>query len=1597
MIKRIILSALALLGAISLQAMSQQDNHVIELTIEGQQYTASLKNVLDHIMHYRMHKDENNNAKIVGFHCYTAQATQPCMSGTLTKINPHIWVFTYGNTAEFHKGYVIHNGCAYTAPKTFFPCSYDRAAIAAYIKQLNTHEYTVTATKTVKGKQEYHLAFKATESGKAHLRLIAHLRPQVQHALSIPTIYPIIGQQLIGQQQTSVQETVNSTLEILAKQQQLLLQALQVNSAPLPAENKTSLMSAAKAGDIDTITQLLDSGVNASAVDAQQRSALWYAFDSGDFYTLMCLMPTQAAALNRRDQTGTTPLIYALTHKPAIISLVNFLEIIEFLLASGANPNQADAQGLTPLMHTVRLCFENSENYLLAKALIPLLFDFEAAIDTRHTSGNTALMMAVEYNLRDMVETLLNVHADCALTNSRGQTALLLAQRQRLTGIEQLLQQAMSHKAHWLQEHQATELHYAAYTKNRAKVHAILANQQQLLEVTDNNGATPLYTALEVADNDAVISCLLSAGADPSKHVYHKTIAAYAQESNSLSADIKQEIQQTYERITKPLLEQQVKAKEEQQQKLRALAAQFKKELSAGHITKETLQAIEPIKNLCFIEAVTQSNIPVVKQLLECTINLLTRNKDKQDAIDRACAQHNQHMLELLIATPLMPDVRIQALWDTAIDNQQCAIIDSISSLRRPLRMANIDKYIKEQRSNILRLLLNKERVPLTSQEASRAVHAALEYSTLEIVDLLASLYPQALSCTTSTGQTALMLAALQDKPQLVRYVYNHCAGDRVQEGTHILECSTLPKKSRELLLTLIKQDNEQQQAQAQQIVKQQEIVQLQAQGYTPLMIAAYFDNVLEVQKHREDSAAIINTGQTALMIAACRKSNQVFDSLLEASKEVLNMQDSNGYTPLMHAVCAGNSYAAGKLIHAGADKALTTHDHKTALDLVKLQDSNSLTHELEYLLTTAQDKQPKVQKNRKQKKTLPQTVTDKPKRISRLTLPKEKQAEFNGYFKNVPPILDNYKQVPSKQVKEDDITNVILSQFGSLPESMVKEYIRRAHYLQNKGALIDDGPFVKRFSIKELYEAGLITEQDINKGNNGMLDLSDKYISNLDGLDILIKTWDFSNLFGINLSKNELGALSDREIIMLAALPHLTVLIAKDNDIDYIADTIGLLNNLQYINLSGNPLSELPDTLGQLTNLKQLIIHTSDLEKVPTTIGNLTNLTTLVLDDNDLKELPQQICQLKQLKELSISKNGLTALPKGMEKLKRLQFLALQGNKLTALPDQLALLPALSVLDISYNNFKQVPTCIAGMRNVSRLAMAGLSLTEVPESIGLLPNLKELSLDNNRLKEIPASIGQLKQLELLQLNDNQLTTLPQTIGNLAQLKLLIINNNCFTSLPNSLHKLHSLQILEAVDNKLTSLPIGVCKLPALRELKISNNNIKVLPDAIGALTTLTDLHIGDNQLTTLPDSIAALQNLRKLLLYCNKFTQLPLVLCSLTNLERLFVDGNFLTTLPEQLGNLVNLIVVNAKGNQLSQLPTRIGQLINLTELYLDNNQLTTVPNTLLLLPKLTSITYGNNPLTQQAVELIKRALVLNNLKAHKIEVTELIPNTQT
>jgi ankyrin repeat protein len=167
----------------------------------------------------------------------------------------------------------------------------------------------------------------------------------------------------------------------------------------------TLLHHAAGFGSLETMTLLLDAGLDVNATNRRRSTPLhWAVTDEAKTRLLLA----RGAAVDARQVEGRTPLYVA-------TQTGDGLAVVRLLLEKGANPNLASANGTTPLMNAA----VRGEI-----AIVAALLDAKADVNTKSGAGDTALMAAATNGDPAVVRLLLDRGADARIRSKRNETAL---------------------------------------------------------------------------------------------------------------------------------------------------------------------------------------------------------------------------------------------------------------------------------------------------------------------------------------------------------------------------------------------------------------------------------------------------------------------------------------------------------------------------------------------------------------------------------------------------------------------------------------------------------------------------------------------------------------------------------------------------------------------------------------------------------------------------------------------------------------------------------------------------------------------------------------------------------------------------------------------------------------------------------------------------------------------------------------------------------------------------------------------------------------------------------------------------------------------
>lgn len=257
-------------------------------------------------------------------------------------------------------------------------------------------------------------------------------------------------------------------------------------------DRNTPIGLAAAQGRTDTVAVLLAHGANPNRKDRLRRNPLTWAIAKGDQKTVDVLLRHGAKVMDRH---GDTPLHVAATE--------GSVEMVEHLLASGANVNAADKRGQTALHQVAWL--SRPGNDLAHQKMAEVLIRHGADPTLADQQGRTPVHEAIENGAQWLSNYLLDHggKTDPFIIAAVGNPEWI---KERATSDPQVVTRVDGRGY--------TLLHWAAMTGATPVVHILLSHQADP-NAKDQEGQTPLHMAA-VHQQKGVAQLLLTHGADPS-------------------------------------------------------------------------------------------------------------------------------------------------------------------------------------------------------------------------------------------------------------------------------------------------------------------------------------------------------------------------------------------------------------------------------------------------------------------------------------------------------------------------------------------------------------------------------------------------------------------------------------------------------------------------------------------------------------------------------------------------------------------------------------------------------------------------------------------------------------------------------------------------------------------------------------------------------------------------------------------------------------------------------------------------------------------------------------------------------------------------
>lgn len=267
--------------------------------------------------------------------------------------------------------------------------------------------------------------------------------------------------------------------------------------------NESILLDAYKSRKLAAVKILLEKGADPNKDDADGKSLIFYAVESGDNSTLAVLIKTKVD-INDKTIDGKTPLIVAIEK--------NKTQAIELLLLGKADVNIPDPSGNLPIVLAVRLG--------LTGILKPLV-NAGADINSKSLDGKSLLIIAHESIIKSysdsklrLIQELVLLGAETNISTAQGRSLIFeYAERGYAALVKSFIEDGTSVEE---KDKEGNRLLHISVIAGKDQVVSVLLDKGAAINSNGNGGNTALIYAAR-AGNFNLVKNLLKKGADVNK------------------------------------------------------------------------------------------------------------------------------------------------------------------------------------------------------------------------------------------------------------------------------------------------------------------------------------------------------------------------------------------------------------------------------------------------------------------------------------------------------------------------------------------------------------------------------------------------------------------------------------------------------------------------------------------------------------------------------------------------------------------------------------------------------------------------------------------------------------------------------------------------------------------------------------------------------------------------------------------------------------------------------------------------------------------------------------------------------------------------
>ncbi|ORX49035.1 ankyrin [Piromyces finnis] len=180
----------------------------------------------------------------------------------------------------------------------------------------------------------------------------------------------------------------------------------------LDVKRNTALMYACQTGLFDAVQYLIKHGADPNRSNGCDETGLIMATRSG-FLNVIEYLINCGININKRNKNGETALIIACK--------LGYIDIVKYLICHGVDTTISDFYCKLPLTYALK-----TKNKEIVESLLSIKETLKKDIINFETLKNqkVLLMYACKYNFKNVVEELIQHHADINKRNKKGETAL---------------------------------------------------------------------------------------------------------------------------------------------------------------------------------------------------------------------------------------------------------------------------------------------------------------------------------------------------------------------------------------------------------------------------------------------------------------------------------------------------------------------------------------------------------------------------------------------------------------------------------------------------------------------------------------------------------------------------------------------------------------------------------------------------------------------------------------------------------------------------------------------------------------------------------------------------------------------------------------------------------------------------------------------------------------------------------------------------------------------------------------------------------------------------------------------------------------------